>query len=347
MATENAPPTNDPSTLPPADPDEAKYAQLREELGMDESGEGVDPPDPPAPEPEPSKREGDPEPPPEPPAKPQHVPYTEHENVQKALREAREAAKASDERFAQVMRLIEQSRQQQAPPKQEEPAPLTKPAVAMEADPMAWLEYLARKNDHLETQLQAAHKGTQETGQSLQAYQQQQALDAMVVQSEADIRNPQSQNHRPDYDDAIQHIRTTRAAELNLMYPDDAPAAQQMAAAQGFRSVAEMKDAIFQHDADAVTHQAAQLGIPPAVYYYNLAVGRGYTPKTAQPQPDKGKQQIDALKRGRNAAISLSGGEGSRKGPNDMSLSDLADLFIEDADMADKVWDQMARAGRL
>jgi hypothetical protein len=62
---------------------------------------------------------------------------------------------------------------------------------------------------------------------------------------------------------------------------------------------------------------------------------------------DKAKQQIEAAKKGTKAATTLSGGSGSRKGAEDLSITDLADLFTENPDEADKVWEQMKRSGKL
>ena len=55
---------------------------------------------------------------------------------------------------------------------------------------------------------------------------------------------------------------------------------------------------------------------------------------------------IEAAKRGQRAAKTLSGGQGSR-GAEDLSLNDLSDLYAEDPEEFDSMWDKMARAGKL
>ncbi len=311
----------------------AQYEAMRKELGL-EAEPTVEPLEPESqvetelrePPAEPDKR------------RPEHVPYAEHENVQKALRESREQAKAANEQLARFMRIVEEAR---APAKKDE-APKLPDKLE---DPIG---YYDGRIAQLEAQLAEAQQGGQVTAEQLQAWQQKQYMNVAISQSEADIRNPQSTNYKADYDDAIAHIRTTRAAELNMLYPDESPVAQQIAASQGFRSVGEMKNAIFEHDASMVTQQAMTLGIMPAQYYYQLAVGRGYQPKAAKANgADKANQQMEAAKRGSAAAVTISGGSGGRKGADDMALRDLADLFVEDPEAADKVWDQMRRAGKL
>ncbi|HWE19161.1 MAG TPA: hypothetical protein VG758_18575 [Hyphomicrobiaceae bacterium] len=329
----------DVTTTPAADPDAGKYEDLRNELGIEAAPVAE-----PGAEPEPQAPAAEPEPP-----KPEHVPFSEHENVQRALREARAQQKASDERFAQLMRVIEQSRTREPDPKKDD-----KPALpAKEEDPIGYFE---GRIGQLEAALTEARQGSQHATQDVQALHERQQIDALIEHSERDIRNPASQAHKADYDDAIQHIRATRVAELNLMYPDDSQVAQHIAQQQGFRSVADLKNAIFANDADQVTRQALALGIPPAQFYYEVAKGRGYMPKAAGKVPagqngkslaEQAKAQLDTAKRGQKAAVSISGGSSGRKGAEDLSVADLADLFIEDPEMADKIWDQMARAGKL
>lgn len=324
---------------PPVDPDAAKYAALAKELGVEQEQETQQEQAPePRPEPEPAQEQR---------AKPEHVPYGEHENVQKALREARENAKRSDERFAQVMQLIEQTRAQRQPAEAKEP-----PKIPSELDDP--IGHFKAVNAQLTARLEQIEQGGRMTAEQFQAYQQQQQFHSVVVRAEQEINDPKSAGYKADYWDAVGHLEATRVKELERMYPDH-PYAQQQAQQMGFNSVAELRQAVLNNDRQQVATQALQMGVSPAELYYSLALDRGYQAKPAvQRAPngqfvpaEKAQQQIEAAKRGRSASMSISGDSGGRKGAKDMSQSDLAELFIEDADEADKVWEQMKRQGLL
>jgi hypothetical protein len=105
-----------------------------------------------------------------------------------------------------------------------------------------------------------------------------------------------------------------------------------------------LRAAILQTDSAGIAQRAFQLGVSPAMLYYEAAKTRGYT--TPHGSPKKANGQIEAAKRGQKAALTISGGEG-RKSQNDMSIADLSDLYIEDPDAFDREWDRMKRAGKL
>lgn len=317
---------------PPADPEVAKYEALRKELEPEQQSQQE-------PEPQPQAQE------PEPKAKP---PYEDLErnytNVQEALRQERAAKKASEEQLARFMRIVEESRAKREPePKKEEP----KLPDALE-DPIG---HFNGRIAQLEAQLQEAHQGVKRTTEEQQTYQQQQALYARVVQSEQEIRDPKSQSHKADYDAACEYLEGTRIKQLNRMYPDDSPQAQHYARQMGFQDASQLKLAVLNQDRQAVAMQALQLGVSPAQFYYQLAEDAGYQPKPAQPRAENGQfkanEAIEAAKRGQKAAVSISGSNSGRKGAEDMAISDLAALFTEDPEAADKIWDQMAKAGKL
>lgn len=332
------------SNTPPAvaaDPDAAKYEALRQELNIE-----PDAPEPeaaPEPAPAPAKVEPEPEP-----AK-THVPYAEHENVQRALREAREQSKAAETRFSKALEVLAQRGQSPAEPKKDE-APKIPDKLE---DPIG--HYDARIAQ-LEAQLKQAHEGTQQTAQQLQADQQLRQFQDVVVRAEQEINDPKSQSYKADYWDAVTHLEAQRIAELEQLYPDGQQYAEQMARHQGFESAAHLRAAVLHNDKGTVAAQALQMGVSPAEFYYKLAFARGYQPKAQQTQrapngqfvpADKGKQQIEAAKRGKAASVSISGGDGGRKGAQDMSIADLANLAIEDPDAFDKAWAEMQRLGRL
>lgn len=331
------------SSTPPSDPDAAKYEALRKELGIEAEGDEADPPEPAEPPAEPAGKTEPPEPAESP--VPDHVPRTEHENVQRALRQAREEAQAARAEKAAILQIIEQARAaQRQPPAAKEPDKPKIPDVT--EDPIGHFKAL---NEQLVAKIDALEKGGSQTTEQLQAQVQHQQLLGLVQQSEAailDAKNPQA---KPDYWEACTYLEGQRERELVRMYPDNNLHVQQYAMQQGYRSAAELRMAVLNSDRWAVAVQALQMGVSPAEFYYSLATDRGYQPK-AKPNgdgKDKGQKQIEAAKKGRAAAISISGGDGGRKGAQDMSLSDLADLSIEDPDAFDKAWEDMRKLGRL
>jgi hypothetical protein len=135
------------------------------------------------------------------------------------------------------------------------------------------------------------------------------------------------------------------------MYPDESQQAQHYARQMGFQDATQLKLAILNNDRQSVAIQALQLGVSPAAFYYQLAEDAGYQAKPAQPRAPNGQfaanEAIEAAKRGQAASVSISGSNSGRKGAEDMAISDLAALFVEDPDAADRIWDQMAKAGKL
>lgn len=334
-ATGQVPATN--GVVPPQeapDQDAARYEALAKELGPPE----IEPEVQPEPEAQPKSA-----PEPETKARPSYEELEgNYKNVRTALQQARDEAKASNEQLARFMRIVEDARGKREPEaKKDEPVKL--PEVT--EDPIG---HFTGRIAQLEAQLAEANKGVQATTEEQRAYQQQQAMWQQVARSEQDIRDPKSASHKPDYDDACAHLEGQRIKQLNRMYPDESPYAANFAQQQGFRSVQDLKLAILNQDRQSVAIQALQMGMSPAVLYYELAQESGYQPKANGKAPaDKAALQIAATKRGQKAAVSISGDNSGRKGSEDMSVTDLADLFIEDGEAADKIWDQMKRSGQL
>ena len=338
MTTEigqSAPIPNSGAEAPPPDSDAAKYDALRKELGIEPEG-GKEPPAPAPTEPS-APAEPDPR------AKPEHVPFAEHENVQKALREAREQTKAANDQLARFMRIVEDARARQpAEPGRKEEEPKL-PDVMQ--DPIG---HFTGRIAQLEGLLQQAQQGGQATTQQMQAWQAQQALHAAVNASAQDIRNPQSTNHKADYDAACEHLASVRMKQLDLLYPDDSTQVQAYAQQLGFVTARDLKLAQLRQDEEAVAYQALQLGVSPAMRYYELSLAAGYQPNGKAPNgAERGKQQLETAKKGQAAALSISGGNSGRKGADDMSISDLSDLFLEDSEAANKIFEQWAKAGKL
>ena len=327
METGQQTPVDSGAVAPPPDPDAAKWAELAKEVGVEP---GSEPEPEPAAEPEPAKQP------------------TELDNVKAALKEAREAHKAEQVRTDTILAALREAKErkeQQAPAKEAEPAKI--PDV--QEDPIG--HYNARIAQ-LEQALQYSHQGGQQQTEQIRAHLQEQAMWQSVSASEEAMRNPASPTHKADYDAACQHLEGARVRQLDRMYPDSAPQVQAMARQQGFATPAEYKLSLLNQDRRNVATHAMQQGMSPAQLYYELALDSGYTPKPNGKAPDatlaeRAQQQIAAAKKGAKATVTLSGDTGGKKGVSDMTQADLAQLFLEDPDTADKVFEQMRRAGKL
>lgn len=273
-------------------------------------------------------------------APPEAVPFQQYENVQKALRAARENERRANEQLSGINQLLQTLRnQRQQPAKQEAEAPAL---PSKDEDPIGYFEAVINQQKQ---ELEALKRGTTQTQEQLQMDQQQRAFWNAVVQSESEIRRT-----APDYDEATAHLEAGRVAELKAIYADDNPAAIALANQYGLRSVEDLRAAILNQDRISVAQQALSLGMSPAQLYYNLAKQRGYQPK----EPAGGKlktseianQVIEAARRGQKAARTLNGGTGG--GPdNDISIAELTDLYSEDPEAFDREWDKAARKGLL
>jgi len=265
------------------------------------------------------------------------VAYEEHQNVQKALRAARESERRVTEQLNGVTALINSLRTQRQQPQEQQREEPKLPTI--EEDPIGHftgqLAQMQRTIDELRT-------GNTQTQQQFEQSQQQQAFVNTVAQSEVAIRAT-----TPDYDAACQHLEAGRVAELEAIYGDDNPQAIAMAQHYGLPSVAHLRAAILNQDRITVAQQAIMLGQSPAQLYYNLAKQRGYKPAApGGQQKTPAQQQLDATRRGQKAAKSIGGGTGG--GPdNGLSIADLTELYASDPEAFDREWDKMARAGKL
>lgn len=266
-------------------------------------------------------------------------------NVTEALRRERETRRKAEESLTNVNRLIEELRAARQPPKAPEKEPPPLPDVT--EDPIG---HFQAKVAQLEQALMQTHQGSRQTAEQIAAREQEQVFWNHVQASEDEFRkttpvvevNGKQVN---DYDAACEHLKMHRMAELANLYPDTSSIAMAEAQQYGLPSPAHLRAAILQQDAIGIAQRAFQLGVPPAQLYYEAAKGRGYQrPLSNGKRPASGK--IEAHRRGEKAALTISGGEG-RKTANDMTISDLSELFIDDPEEFDKQWDKMARAGKL
>jgi hypothetical protein len=276
------------------------------------------------------------------------IPYETLEQNQRrtaaALKEEREARRRSEENTA---RLIEELRARTAPPPPAPPKELP-PLPDVNEDPIG---HFTEKVARLEAALAHTYQQTEQVQRQRQAQVQEQQFWNHVRAAE-DTYRPTTPvvvvdgKNVHDYDLACEHLRAHRMTELTHLYPDNSQVAMAEARQYGLPSPAHLRAAILQSDAVGIAQRAYQLGISPAQLYYAAAKGRGYVTPAGTPTGKTPNGKIETTKRGQKAALTISGGEG-RKSTNDMSISDLSDLFVDDPEEFDKQWDRMARAGKL
>jgi len=335
-----------PANEPVLPDDSQQWADLAKELDSDKTAfeqEAEDKPTPDAPT-EPEPKPGEPEPEPDKPRLTYEQLESNQRNTTEALRQEREARRRAEESMQAVHKLIDDLRasRQQTQPQAREPEPAKLPDV--HEDPIG---HFQAKVEMLERALLQTHQGAQATQQHLQAQAQHQQFWDYVRSTEAEFRKTSPKTivdgqETSDYNAACEYLRQHRIKELQHLYPDASPLAQQEATQMGLASPAALRVAILQNDAAGIAQRAIQLGLSPAALYYEAAKGRGYKPTAGS----KANGKIEATKRGQRASMTISGGE-SRKSANDLNLSDLADLAIEDPEEFDKQWDAMKRAGKL
>jgi hypothetical protein len=267
-----------------------------------------------------------------------------YRNAQGAFTSERERARRAEESLTAVNKLIDDLRAARAPPRQPEPEPPPIPDV--NEDPIG---HFQGKVAMLEHALAQTYQGAAATQEHLQSQHREQVFWDHVRASENEFRKTApvlefNGQKVSDYDLACEHLKAHRMGELQHLYPDNSPLAQQEARQQGLPTPAHLRAAILQSDAMGIAQRAYQLGVAPAQLYYEAAKTRGYTTPKGNGATPNGK--IETAKRGQRAALTISGGEG-RKVANDMTMSDLSDLYLEDPQEFDKQWDRMKRAGKL
>lgn len=266
------------------------------------------------------------------------IPYEEldkrYKQLQGALGEERGTRKQLAERIQQmetVLRAVATQRQQ--------PAQAEVKVPTIEEDPIGFFQHKLAEQERVIAELRG---GAEKSVQQVQQAQVEQQFWSAVERSEQSMRQT-----NPDYDPAVSFLESSRVKELEAMVPDG-EAGDAYAHQNGFRTAAEMRVAMLNHDRVNVSRQALAMGISPAQMYFNLALQRGYQSKPAAPSLKKATAQstpIQAAKAGQAAAKSLSGG-GSQS-DNAMTPEDLAELYLEDPDRADKEFRRMQKAGLL
>jgi len=332
--------------------DSKQWADLAAELETDKTVfEQEGEPSPPEPKPKPDeqpKPAGDE--PPEPPEPDRPKPsYEQLETAERAkteaLRHERDARKRAEESLGAVNKLIDDLRAARA---QRTPAPEPdEPKIPdVNEDPIG---HFQARTQMLERALEQTYRGNQETANHIRAQQEEQVFWNHIRAAEDEFRKTSPKvnvdgREGTDYDMACDHLKQHRMSELKHLYPDESPIAMQEARQYGLPSPAHLRAMMLQQDAIAIAQRAYQLGVSPAWLYYEAAKTRGYKTPVANGKAPNGK--IETAKRGQRAALTISGGEG-RKNNNDMTLSDLSDLWVDDPEEFDKQWENMKRQGKL
>ena len=300
--------------------------------------------------PEPAKEgaaEQKPEPEPDKSA-PAPIPYEEldkrYKQLQSALGEARNSRRELADQYRRAVDYIERvasgqlqpaQQQRQAGGQQQGEPP------SIDEDPIGHFQYKLAQQERV---IAALQQGSQQSIEQLQQERAEEQFWGTVQRSEQEMRAS-----NPDYDPAVHYLEQSRIHELEMMFPDDSPHAQQYATQQNCRSPAELRSRVLNQDRITVAHQALQMGMSPAQLYFQLAQHRGYQSKTGVPSIRKPTAQaanpIDATRAGMKAAKSLSGGGGGTN--NAMSADDLAQLYLDDPDKADREFSRMQKAGLL
>lgn len=311
--------------------EDKEWADLEAEVGADApADEPADPPaDKAAPEPDPAEK---------PSAAPEEL-ETRLRQTSGALKAAREEAAAAKEQLKAFNSMVEEMRSRRAAPAEEKPAPIE---IDPNEDPVAYFMAENAKRDARIAAMEQAHNETAEQARSRQEYQQ---FMGVVSNHEAEFAAK-----TPDYHQAAEYLEKGRRAELAILFPDT-PQIEAYARQQGFKSVDQLRNAVFINDAQTVARNALMAEMNPAEAYYNLAKGRGYKPGTGSggggdaDKVARANATIEAMRKGVKASKSISGSGGAPDNP--LNAADLADLYAEDPEEFDKQWDKMAKAGKL
>lgn len=305
-----------------ADPEFAQWSALEKEVGDAPAEAVVETKTEPAPEA--IKAEDKPKDP---------LPYDEldkrHKNLQGALAETRgemRQYRENSEKLAnQLANMQEFLRVQQA----------QRQAPAQQQDDLAPLREYLGKIEQTATQ---AEQRAQQVEQRWTQQSEEQRLGQHVVQLER-----QFMAQAPDYMPALEYLAKSRMDELSVFYPDDSASAMDAAANAGFRSVAELRQAVMANEQKTLAKQAVATNQNPAELLYRIAKQRGFAaPRQAEPVKPAA---LESVRRGQAAAQSLSGGGATNSGSDDMSVDDLANMYLEDPDAADKMFAKMKAKG--
>lgn len=167
--------------------------------------------------------------------------------------------------------------------------------------------------------IQAHERDLTEVKAALAARQQQEQQQAARQQflSAVSAREAEYRATKPDYDAAVQHLRTDRVAEWM-----DAGYTQEQASA------------IVDGEAFVVAENALRAGRNPAEVWYNMATRRGYKGAALQ----KPAQQLETIERGQQAGRSLSQAAGSAP-PGNLTAQQIIDMDEDEfSKLSQRAW---------
>lgn len=239
------------------------------------------------------------------------------------LREAEKQIAERDRQFAiaqerlNILMASVQGEQQAAQTQQQAPEPVDETPPDPEQDIFAYVKWQAKQ---LERQREEISRFSQMTHQQRQAYEQQQAVTRFAQEVMAEEQSFKSQ--KPDYDDAINHVRGQRMQAYRTLGYNDVQA-EQMVNRDALNFVAQIK----------------QSGKPIAQTIYEYAMSQGYTPAQAraaaqaseQPRDESGRfqpaqsEKLATVAQAQNRNKSLSSTNGT-SGKKELSVSDLASM---------------------
>lgn len=254
-----------------------------------------------------------------------------YRNLQGALSEERESAKALRHRLQNMEAVIRTVLERDAAPQGQEAPKIPD----RNEDPIGYFEHKIAELERANAELR---DGTTRTQEAMTREAAQRQFWEAVSRGEQAFRE-----QAKDYDDAVGWLEQHRMRELELMLPDDHPAAIQAAREGGYESVQQLRVAALNNDRINVAQQAFQTRRNPAELYYSLARARGYQGRTAPQQTANGA--IGAARAGQAAAKTLSSGRGASDGT--LTVTDLAQLYLEDPERADREFARAKAKGLL
>jgi len=253
------------------------------------------------------------------------IPETQEEATQEATAEPSEPEQKSEKTVPlaalhESRALLRQAREEAARERQERDALMRRFEERVEAlqragqpQPPSFEENPA---EHLRHQIQQVGQSTQATQEQIRHWQEQQQAAQFEQQLTSRIVGDEQTfaAEKPDYYQAVNHVRAQRVTELQILGLDETEAAQQ--------ANRELKEAAFFH---------AHKGRSPAQVAYQLALAKGFKAGAQQPSA---QEKFSTMQRGQAAAKTIGGG-GAAKG----ELSAQALLAMSDDEFAEATKD--------
>lgn len=203
------------------------------------------------------------------------------------LQQTRAADMARMEERLAMMKRAFQPQQQMQPQQPPNPAD----------DPLGYVQHIGQV-------AQQTHQAQQQMMQHFQAQEQINQLRTWAVAQENEFKGKS-----PDYDAAMQHLRTTRATELQALGMNPQQIVQAMEA-----------------DIAQIAMMARQEGVNPAERLYNIAKIRGFTGATPAPAVT---EQADTINRGQQLGTRVPSNGAS---PQNMTAARLLEMSEADFD---------------